>query len=191
MNSILALKDISKIEPFELIIKAGITKAPVDVFALANSLDIVVDTSFSVEKDLSLAGEIYIDKENVKPVIWVNPLDYKTRQRFTMAHEIAHLVNDIIPNLNHPDTIEPFLDSVNSLKRDGSQDPREFRANEFAAQLLMPVDFIIDEATKIIANYKKENGEGAKLLKDELSSQLATIFEVSKQAMTIRLSRLL
>jgi Zn-dependent peptidase ImmA (M78 family) len=188
MNTINNLNEISKLEPYELLAKMEITKAPVDVFELARHLPIDVDTSLYVDERLSLSGEVFINKQINKPVIWVNPLDAFNRQRFTMAHEIAHLVNDIVPNLNGSEIA--FHDNAQNLRRDGRQAPCEFKANEFAAQLLMPVNFVIDEALKIINNYKKENGENEKIPMDNLVARLASVFQVSNQAMKIRLTRI-
>jgi Zn-dependent peptidase ImmA (M78 family) len=190
MNTIGDLSEINNIDAYDLIDKMGITCAPVDVFTLANSLPIKVDCSIDTNDRIDLAGEIFIDKLSNMPVIWVNPLDYENRQRFTMAHEIAHLVNDIIPNMNNKSIKNEFHDNSTSLKRDGRQDPREFKANEFAAQLLMPAEFVFDETKKIITDYKSKNGNTSKIPREILISQLSEIFKVSKQAMTIRFNRL-
>ena len=120
----------------------------------------------------------------------MNPIDSTNRQRFTMAHELAHLVNDIIPNIGSENENNKFHDTSTSLKRDGRQDPVEFRANEFAAQLLMPSDFISAEASKIINEYKSVHGEKAKIPKDDFIAQISDVFQVSNQAMKIRLTRL-
>jgi Zn-dependent peptidase ImmA (M78 family) len=188
MNTIDNLSEISKLEPYELLSRMAITKAPIDVFELARHLPIDVDTSLYMDERSSLSGEIFINKQLNKPVIWVNPLDAFNRQRFTMAHEIAHLVNDIIPKVGQSEIA--FHDNAQNLRRDGRQAPCEFKANEFAAQLLMPVNFVIEEGLKIINNYKKKNGENEKIPMDDLVIQLAAIFQVSNQAMKIRLSRI-
>jgi Zn-dependent peptidase ImmA (M78 family) len=168
----------------------GITNAPVDVFELARNLPVTVDTFIDIEEveRLSLSGEIYLDKQQ-KPIIWINPLDAPNRQRFTMAHEIAHLVNDIAPKITGNAEIS-FHDKPQNLRRDGRQDPKEFKANEFAAQLLMPVYFVIEEGGKIIKDYQEQNGKDKKIPFDELVEKLARIFQVSNQAMKIRLDRI-
>lgn len=190
MKNIINITEVLNIEPYDLLLKVNITKAPVDVFSLAKSLPIQVDTTIDSDDRASLSGEIFYDTKTDKIVIWINPLDSKNRQRFTMAHEIAHLVKDIVPNLGNVNKIKAFHDKPINLKRDGRQDPKEFRANEFAAQLLMPVDFVIEETKKAISDYKKQKGTNAKIPLDELVSTLSKIFEVSQQAMQIRLTRL-
>ena len=59
-------------------------------------------------------------------------------------------------------------------------DVKEIEANQFAAALLMPADLINKEMAAL--------GGGALL--DWHVSQLASTFEVSEQAMTIRLTKL-
>jgi len=189
MNTLRELNNISGITASELLTTMGINNAPVDVFALAKSLPITVDDAIDMVDRVNLSGEIKLDDDR-KPVIWVNPLDTENRQRFTMAHEVAHLVNDIIPNLDRVGVDDEFHDSSMNLKRDGRQDPKEFAANEFAAQLLMPYDFIANETQEIIKNIKEQQGEKAKVSASILIFKLASKFEVSEQAMSIRLRRI-
>lgn len=99
--------------------------------------------------DEELSGFVFI-KDGV-PIIGVNSLHHPNRQRFTIAHEIAHLQL-------HPDQIttevhvdKQFAEPV--LKRDGSSAtgsaPTEVEANQFAAALLMPaaiLNRILEEA---------------------------------------------
>ncbi len=188
MNKITELQSIKNIEPYNLLKTLGITQAPVDVFEIAKSIGANVDQSYDFEK-LSFSGEVFLNQDH-KPVIWVNPIDSTNRQRFTMAHELAHLVNDIIPNIGKENENNKFHVTSNSLKRDGRQESIEFRANEFAAQLLMPAEFISVEASKIINTYKSIHGEKSKIPKDDFITQISEVFEVSNQAMTIRLTRL-
>ena len=189
MNNMTQLNDISKVTANKLLTTMGIVTAPVDVFALAESLPITVDNSIDIDGRINLSGEIKLDNER-NPLIWVNPLESKNRQRFTMAHEIGHLVNDVIPNLSQVGIDDEFHDGLMNLKRDGRQNPKEFAANEFAAQLLMPYKFIINEAEQIINNFKKAQGKNAKVSVHYLLSELAKKFEVSEQAMEIRLKRI-
>ncbi len=59
-------------------------------------------------------------------------------------------------------------------------DPKEIEANQFAACLLMPADLVKHAVTAC----------GGSLLVDSQVSELASTFDVSEQAMTIRLSTL-
>ncbi|WP_437654708.1 ImmA/IrrE family metallo-endopeptidase [Sorangium sp. So ce1182] len=94
------------------------------------------------------------------PVISINSDDALVRQRFTMAHEIGHL-------LLHP-LNRMFRDTT--LARRG--DVREEEANEFAASLLMPL-WMLDrfakskryDATAIAGFFKVSYGALAMQLK--------------------------
>lgn len=88
--------------------------------------------------DDELSGMVFI-KDGV-PIIGVNSLHHPNRQRFTIAHEIAHLRlhRDAISKAVHVDKAFP----VGALWRDGvsatGSDQLEIDANGFAAALLMP-----------------------------------------------------
>lgn len=189
MNTMLLNDEICNISASELLEKLGIDRAPVDVFSIVERLPVKIDDSFDFAEKVDLSGEISLDSDRY-PVIWVNPFDSSNRKRFTMAHEIGHLVNDIIPNLDKVGIDDQFLDKAMNLKRDGRQDPKEYAANEFAAQLLMPKKFIIRETQEIINNFKKTKGKAAKLPISLLIEELANKFIVSEQAMEIRLKRI-
>ena len=77
----------------------------------------------------------------MKFCIWVNHFDSDTRKNFTVAHEIGHYVYDILAD---PEKYKnsSITDDFNSLKRDGSINLIEKRANNFAAMLLMPKDHL-------------------------------------------------
>lgn len=99
------------------------------------------------------------------PLITYNPLESPVRQRFTIAHELGHHV------LNHGvgDRVAPANFTMTS------SDPKEVAANQFAAELLMPGNFVraVVEVQKI------------RSLKE-----LAKIFNVSTAAMGYRLREL-
>jgi Zn-dependent peptidase ImmA (M78 family) len=119
----------------KLLASLGIHQLPVPVEKIAKALGARV--RFAPFDD-ELSGFVFI-KDGV-PIIGVNSLHHPNRQRFTMAHEIAHL-------RLHPDQIttevhvdKQFAEPV--LKRDGSSatgsERIEVEANQFAAALLMP-----------------------------------------------------
>ncbi len=189
MNTVLSNEEINKISASELLEKLGVECAPVDVFSIVERLPVKIDDSFDFSEKLDLSGEIKLDRDR-NPVIWINPIDSSNRKRFTMAHEIGHLVNDIIPNLARVGVDDEFHDGAMNLKRDGRQNPKEYAANEFAAQLLMPKKFILKEAKEIIKDFKKNKGEKAKLPISILIYELARKFIVSEKAMEVRLKRI-
>lgn len=104
-------------------------------------------------------------------VIRVNRHDSKARQRFTVAHEIAHY-------LLHKEHIGDGI-SDDALYRSGLSDWREAQANRLAADIIMPAD-------KVGAAYAREQGQSA----EDAIERLAREFNVSKAAMKIRLEQL-
>jgi len=98
------------------------------------------------------------------PIIRFNPLEAIVRQRFTVAHEIAHHV--LGHGARHRDTSANFTLSA---------DPHEVEANKFAAELLMP-----------------EEDVHALILVKKICrvAELASKFNVSKLAMKYRVEKL-
>lgn len=136
---------------------------PVDVECLAGAMGI------TVQKDPFMDGSGMIELKSSGPVITVKDTEVGTRQRFTIAHEIGHLV------LGH-------LNGVSALHRDEASNfttgvfmPVEREANQFAAELLMP--------GRVVSYAISERGY------TRLES-LAALFGVSEVAMSWRLKNL-
>ena len=161
----------------KLLAKLGIQEIPVPVERIAKSLGARV--RFSPFDD-ELSGFVFI--KNGVPIIGVNSLHHPNRQRFTIAHEIAHLQlhPDYITSEVHVD--KQFAESV--LKRDTSSatgnERLEVEANQFAAALLMP------------ANILNELLEASPIdIEDESSiEEWANEFVVSKAALQYRIRNL-
>ena len=111
----------------------GVTSAPVPVEKIARSLGAHVRHS---PLDEELSGMIYINGNT--PIIGVNSSHHRNRQRFTIAHEIAHLVlhRDMISNQVHVDRRFPVL--MRDAESAAGTERMEIDANRFAAELLMP-----------------------------------------------------
>jgi Zn-dependent peptidase ImmA (M78 family) len=154
----------------ELKIKA----APVQVEKVAKSLGAVLRFS-PLDKELS--GMIFI-KDGI-PVIGINALHHPNRQRFTIAHEIGHLVlhRDRITAAVHVDKQFPVLmrDSVAST----GVDSIEVEANQFASELLIPSSMF--DLSKI----KPSDIDDVEAL-DELAKK----FRVSRQMLEYRIRNL-
>lgn len=148
----------------------SIYEAPIDVESVAASLGIEVMKT-PTEEDLS--GFLLKHKEG-PTVIGVNMLHHPNRQRFTVGHEIGHFL------LHHHD--EVHVDRVFVKLRDGKSGAgthhEEIEANRFAAELLMPKDFLIKDMQTIAV---------IELLDDRGMQKLARKYQVSVQAMTNRL----
>jgi Zn-dependent peptidase ImmA (M78 family) len=110
-------------------------------------------------------------------LIGVNGLHSTTRQRFTIAHELAHVLLHQDEEF-HVDENSPigFRTELSSK----AVDANEIEANQFAADLLMPVFLLDREIEKLPRNLDSE----------EAITRLADTFQVSEQAMTFRLSGL-
>ncbi|WP_373705360.1 ImmA/IrrE family metallo-endopeptidase [Porphyromonas loveana] len=79
--------------------------------------------------DPSISGKL--SRNSDKWIITVNKNHHVNRQRFTLAHELAHYVL-------HKSDSDSFTDTV--FFRGASVNNIEYAANEFAANLLMPED---------------------------------------------------
>ncbi|WP_276775428.1 ImmA/IrrE family metallo-endopeptidase [Porphyromonas endodontalis] len=117
-----------------------------------------------VSLDSSISG--MLSRRDEKWVISVNKDHSKNRQRFTLAHELAHYVL-------HKSNRESFTDTV--FFRGTSVNNIEYAANEFAARLLMPED----KMRQVI-----QSGEVQTI------KELAELFGVSVAAMLYRVKQL-
>lgn len=168
---------------------------PIDVVSVAKKIGIQLGSidftdleKTSAFKDLvnergHILGAVFVDEEDVQ-IVYSNKLpnekkfkhlsdDEKRekllrRQRFTIAHELAHCCLHM--NGKENDHIEFRTDQINY------DDPDEFAANIFAGELLIPTDIIVT-----ICNILKNNIR---------ISQLSDIFRVSKHVMNARIKYL-
>jgi Zn-dependent peptidase ImmA (M78 family) len=119
----------------KLLDDVGITTYPVSIERVAKYLGAQLRYS---PLDEELSGMALI-KDDMK-IIGVNALHHPNRQRFTIAHEIAHLClhREHITNAVHVD--KTFQVSV--LRRDATSaegtERLEIEANQFGAALLVP-----------------------------------------------------
>jgi Zn-dependent peptidase ImmA (M78 family) len=152
-------------------IQSGFTSIPVNVEAIAprHNAHVVLE-NFS--EDIS---GILVRKGDTA-MIAVNASDSPLRRRFTVAHELGHLV------LSHKGEI--FVDKHVVNKRASSGqfvDPQEIEANQFAASLLMPREELVEHFGELVERHRNP------VIITEL---LASTFKVSRAAMGIRLVNL-
>ncbi len=140
----------------KLLTDVGIKSPPVLIRDIINHI--------KKEKDLSIYPWAFgNDTDGIQitegdtATIGYNKTQHPHRQRFTVAHEIGHLL------LGH--TGENFVLDLNSRK------PEEIEANQFAAELLMPLEML-----------KKDFQNGKKNAKD-----IAKAYNVSEEAVWWRL----
>lgn len=158
-----------------LLDRFDITDVPVPVERIAKSLGAVV--RFLPLED-TLSGMIYV--EDRRTIIGVNSHHHPNRQRFTIAHEIAHLElhKKRIVHEIHVDR------RFRVLMRDGNSasgtEGMEIEANQFAAELLMPSSLINEMLKK----------RGFDIDDVRPLEILARRFRVSKQALEFRIRNL-
>jgi transcriptional regulator with XRE-family HTH domain len=116
----------------ELLERLKVTRPPVDVHAVADACGIsVVEWRF----DESLSG-LVIDTDT-GPIIGNNSGHSRNRKRFTVGHELGHVV------LRHLDT---FHIDLGTAAEDGHPPNYNWRheraANDFSANLLMPANLV-------------------------------------------------
>ncbi len=107
---------------------------PIDVEALCKNFADLAFKNFPVDID-GLCLDLKIPGR--RPKVWVSQKIPPVRQRFTLAHEIGHI---IIPW--HRGTIIDDIDAPRSEER-GRYREMEAEANRFAAELLMPSSWAV------------------------------------------------
>ncbi len=164
---------------------------PVSVEDIADLLySLAIDITDDLPSDT--AGSLYVEDR----IIAARKSDANVRQRFTIAHEIGHYrlhvvaeglltaehtcSGDAIGNLNTTeDSFFPELGDASPIFTYSSplvnSRRLEIEANCFAAEILMPVTLI----------------EAAVMAQGPDIASLATLFNVSSQAMRFRLEKLL
>lgn len=108
-------KDDCRTEAKRLLARYGITEPPVDVERIAYGAGLRIVRC-------KLAGDGLLEGHTIK----VNAEHASTRQRFTIAHEIAHFV----------------------LHADGTDENSEREADAFAGSLLIPLEMLRREVTR-------------------------------------------
>lgn len=120
-------------------------------------------------------------RANGRWIIGVNTITSPSRRRFTIGHELGHL-------LLHPGKPLIVDHSIRISRRDNKAslgtDTEEIEANGFAAELLMPAGLVLAKFAE------KLDSSGQPPARDDLISHLAKIFEVSNEAMGYRLINL-
>ncbi len=139
------------------IIKDNQKSCPVRITAITEEYGIDV---YNLSMSSNISGAII--KEGDKYVIYVNDKHPKNRQRFTIAHEIAHYIL-------HKEKIGDNL-TDNAMYRSKLSNVFERQANILASEILMPVNFVMQ--------FIEEN---------KSVSEMASLFKVSEGAMRIRL----
>jgi Zn-dependent peptidase ImmA (M78 family) len=151
---------------------------PVDVEQIARELNIEV---LRKEGPDDLSGFLLRDAKRKKAVIGVNPGHHPKRQRFTIAHEIAHFLLHEGEQVHLDRGNFGIRVKLRDKKSSEGTDVDEKEANLFAAELLMPTGFLEQDLA---------DKDAFPLLDEEAIQALADKYEVSAQALTFRLAYL-
>lgn len=145
---------------------AFLDRAPVPLPQMAAALGLVVDVDAHLPPDVSglIARVSGVNGDRYR--ISINGIDNPARRRFTLAHEIAHF-------LLHREYLDGEI-TDDRMYRSRLGDAMERQANRLAAQLLMPGNLV---------RVAWEAGAHD-------AAALARTFDVSTQAMEIRLREL-
>lgn len=159
-----------RVAPDTLAVDYGYLQPPVDVFAIARRLG--VELRMTTER-AAFQGDGCLIVRKGQPYIVIKHDQSRVRQRFTVAHELGHLLLHEVLEMR----CDEKLDDATLYWRDMrsgpfTKDRKEVEANQFAAKLLMPA-FMMQT---------QEPGLSV--------SQLARRFEVSRAAMNLRLHEL-
>ena len=157
----------------DLLNQAGITAPPVNIERLAKSRGVVVIQEPN-ENDTS--GFLY-RAPGVPPIIGVNSKHHQLRRRFTIAHELGHLLLHSKTELH----VDRSVVKMRDRRASEGTDDEEMEANRFAAELLMPESFLqadLEELGHVSAD------------DEQIIRKLAKKYQVSQQAMAIRLTSL-
>lgn len=155
----------------ELLRESGVDKPPVPVERIARRLK--ADVRYE-PFDGELSGMLI--REGKRVIIGVNASHPKTRQRFTIAHELGHMW---MHDEQHPVHVDRgFPVRRRDARSSRAVDVYEMEANGFAAELLMPAAMLERDLKGKDPDYDD----------DELTRRLANRYKVSLQAMAVRLA---
>ncbi|MCP3850626.1 MAG: ImmA/IrrE family metallo-endopeptidase [Gammaproteobacteria bacterium] len=143
-------------------LKPYLSSIPVDVSRIAYDLGIAVVTLMDLEDHTG-----FIKCKNDKYIIGVNANMHPNRQRFTIAHELAHY-------FLHKELINGDGIIEDTLYRSFKPDINEREANRLAGEILMPHSFV---------NSFWVDPDFSRISVKEFASR----FQVSEQAMSIQL----
>lgn len=144
------------------------TKGRIDVIELANSLGLKVYTT----AEIAVPSFIAYDKDNDRYEIFVNSKEKVTRQRFSVAHEIAHFIE-------HKNKIVEF--GIVGRQNDFSLSAQEEnQADNLAANILMP-------ETSVESFLREINVTKDAKIDLNIVQKIANAFEVSIMSAIMRL----
>lgn len=127
------------------VIEKYLTELPIKILTLTKELRVPVYTPYI---DTSLDG--WIEYKNNDFIIYLNTDYPKTRQVFTLAHELSHY-------LLHRDKIVKEGQLDRGYVKSGYFDKEEWQANLYASELLMPTGILNSVITENIEYLREDN----------------------------------
>jgi Zn-dependent peptidase ImmA (M78 family) len=155
----------------KLLLDAGITAPPVAIEALVKGQGALLT---SAPGDDHITGFL-LRTPGSAPVIGFNSNHLAVRQRFIVAHELGHLLLHAKSGLH----VDRSFATSEGQKIEERIDEDEIEANRFAAEILMPEEFLRADLAGLGPLDAEHN---------DTIAALAERYRVSKQAMTIRLT---
>lgn len=159
----------------------GALRHPVPVEDLAAALGISIQYSATDEE---VSGFLYRDAGGTT-IIGVNSNHHQNRQRFTIAHELGHFLLHVRSGVHVDSTMNGPLVLLRSELSSEGRDLEEIEANAFASELLMPA-LLFEHDLQVYAPLDLMDDHTL----DDAFSELASRYQVSKQAITFRVARL-
>jgi Zn-dependent peptidase ImmA (M78 family) len=170
----------AKKEARRILTESGSTKLPIPVKDIARRHAQIIERELPGE----ISGMLVPIEGHNEWIILVAKCDGEVRQRFTIAHELGHLVLHSYTT-PHADRGYKLRDAKSS---EGSV-LEEIEANQFAAELLMPENLVLDAIRREGLHYEFSSEVSEET--EATIKKIAKQFQVSGQAMMIRISNLL
>lgn len=136
-----------------------------------------------IKKEL-LEKKGYTKIEDNHPIIYIELTNPNKINRFTIAHELAHIIFDYTSLEKGELLFSDYYD------KELFHDYSEVRANQFAAELLMPTILIRNIVEKMFEEKRTETVEKPSLTTDEVIPVIMKECEVSYTAVENRLRNL-
>lgn len=181
-----------------LIDKYLINESNIETKVFIEYLKDYFDFSIDFVDELNLTQPIrylaYVDYENKKIYILNEILKYENRLRFTLIHEISHL-------LLHEKLQQILLDNKTLILLPESKKARvEIQANKLTSFILLPPEELMTELNYLIQKYKLNSNRGYFIYLDSqpcnisqwnyISTHLSNKFGVSKDVIKRRLKEI-
>lgn len=156
----------------ELLDEFSVSGPPVPVRRIARGRGARI---FQQGQEGDLSGFLF--RRGKETIVGVNTRQAPVRQRFTIAHELGHL---LLHDLDELHVDHGFMVRLRSDISSLGLDNDEMEANRFAAELLMPIRFLKGDLERTELD----------LTDDATLRSLAKRYGVSAQALAIRLTGL-